>query len=294
MCMDIHSFYLNTPLKRFEYMRFPIELFPQHIIEQYNLLEHVLNGFVYVEIRKAIYGLPQAGILANKLLKKRLRPEGYYEVAHTPGLWKHVTRPICFTLVVDDFGVKYTGEEHAQHLIKALQKTYKISIDWTGSLYCGISLDWNYEKGYVDIAMLGYVIKLLARYKHIMTKKQYSPYPVNPKKYGKDAQLPIPCDDTPILNAADKKEVEQIVGSVLYYARAVDLTTLVGLSSIASQQAKATATTHKLCRHMLDYLATNPTATIRYYASKMILNIHSDASYLSEPNAKSRASGHFS
>ena len=72
-------------------------------------MEHVHNGFIYVEIRKAIYSLPQAGILANKLLKKRLHPEGYYEVAHTSGLWKHVTRPICFTLVVDDFGVKYTG-----------------------------------------------------------------------------------------------------------------------------------------------------------------------------------------
>ena len=59
-----------------------------------------------MEIREAIYGLPQAGFLANKLLKKRLAPAGYYEMPHTPGLWKHVYRPIAFTLVVDDFGVK--------------------------------------------------------------------------------------------------------------------------------------------------------------------------------------------
>ena len=95
------------------------------------------------------------------------------------------------------------------------------------------------------------------------------------------------------MNTDDKKEVEQIVGSVLYYAYTVYLTILIGLSSIASKQADATTTKHKLCRHMLDYLATNSNATIRYHASKMILNIHSDASYLSEPNAKSRASGHF-
>ena len=86
ICIDIKCFYLNTPLDRFEYMRFPISMFPQHIIDQYNLMAHVLDGYIYVEIRKAIYGLPQAGILANKLLKKRLRLEGYYEVAHTPGL----------------------------------------------------------------------------------------------------------------------------------------------------------------------------------------------------------------
>ena len=63
-----------------------------------------------MEIRKAIYGLPQEGVLANKLLKKRLAPSGYYEIPHTPELWKHVFRPIAFTLVVDDFGVKYVSK----------------------------------------------------------------------------------------------------------------------------------------------------------------------------------------
>ena len=67
-------------------MKLPIHLFPQHIIDQYNLNLHVKAGFIYVEIRKAIYGLPQAGILANKQLRERLAPFGYYEVTHTPGL----------------------------------------------------------------------------------------------------------------------------------------------------------------------------------------------------------------
>jgi hypothetical protein len=96
MGLDIGSFYLETPLARYEYMKFPIALFPEHIVEQYALNTHVHKGFIYVEIRKAIYGLPQAGILANQLLRKRLAPAGYYEVAHTPGLWRHVSRPIQF------------------------------------------------------------------------------------------------------------------------------------------------------------------------------------------------------
>ena len=50
-------------------------------------------GFINLEIRKAIYGLPQAGILANKLLRQCLRPAGYYKVAHTPGIWRHITHP---------------------------------------------------------------------------------------------------------------------------------------------------------------------------------------------------------
>ena len=112
MCIDIKKFYLGTPLEQYEYMAIPLHLFPQHTIDQYNLRTHAKDGKVYVEIRKAIYGLPQAGILANKLLRERLHPHGYYKVPHTPGLWKHIARPISFTLVVDDFGIKYVGKEH--------------------------------------------------------------------------------------------------------------------------------------------------------------------------------------
>ena len=93
----------------------PLSLFPEWTIEQYDLRTHAKDGWVYFEIRKAIYGLPQAGMLANKQLRKNLAPEGYYEVPHTPGLWKHTSRPITFFLVIDDFGIKYEGKEHADH-----------------------------------------------------------------------------------------------------------------------------------------------------------------------------------
>jgi hypothetical protein len=71
MCVDIKNLYLGTPLDRYEYMRIPLTLFHEHIIEQYNLRAKAKNGYIYVEIRKAIYGLPQAGMLANILLKAR-------------------------------------------------------------------------------------------------------------------------------------------------------------------------------------------------------------------------------
>jgi len=67
-----------------------------------------------MEIRKGMCGLPQAGILANKLLKEHLVRHGYFEQSHTPGLWKHVSRHIWFNLCVDDFGIKYIGREHLQ------------------------------------------------------------------------------------------------------------------------------------------------------------------------------------
>ena len=83
------------------------------------------------------------------------------------------------------------------------------------------------------------------------------------------------------------------MGTLLYYARAVDATILVALGTLAAQQAKGTEHTSRAINQLLDYCHTHPNAILRYRASDMILKIHSDASYLSEPKARSRAGGHF-
>ena len=309
MGIDIKNFYLGTPLERYEYMRLPLSIFPQHVIDQYRLNENAKGGFVYVEIRRAIYGLPQAGILANKELRKRLSPAGYYEVAHTPGLWRHVTRPVQFTLVVDDFGVKYVGKEHAVHLIKAIKKDqlipgdgYEVEVDWVGDLFCGITLDWHYGTGdpsdkrgrYLDISMYKYIPKLLQKFKHGHPKKpEHSPYHSPPKKYGTAAQDPLEADETPKIDEARKVRIQRVIGGLLYYARAVDLTILTALSAIASQQAEPTEKTEDHVQKLLNYVATHPAAVIRFHPSNMILNIHSDASYLTEAKARSRVAGHY-
>jgi len=295
---DVKNFYLNTPLDRFEYMKMKISIFPQEFIDAYNLQDKVINGYVYMEIQRGMYGLPQAGILANKLLRERLEVHGYFELPHTPGLWKHETRNISFTLAVDDFGIKYVGEENVQHLLSALRDHYEIDVDWTGALYCGITLDWHYATNmadrYVDISMPKYVIKQLVKYEHPMPKRlQHCPYSPNPIQYGKDNQNVTPEDNSPKLDKNGKKRIQQVVGSFLYYARAVDITILMALSSIAAEQANPTENTMKRINQLMDYMATHPDAVIRYKASDMILNVHSDASYLSAPKARSRAGGYF-
>jgi hypothetical protein len=68
-------------------MKVPISLLPDNIIIHYQLQEKVLGGYVYMEIHKGMHGLPQAGILANKLLKEQLARHGYFKQPHTPGLW---------------------------------------------------------------------------------------------------------------------------------------------------------------------------------------------------------------
>ena len=91
-------------------MKILIELIPEEFQRTYNLLPLVKNGNIYMQIERGIYGLPQSGILFNKLLQKRLAPYGYYEMPHSSGLWKHTSRPISFTLVIDNFGIKYVGK----------------------------------------------------------------------------------------------------------------------------------------------------------------------------------------
>ena len=86
-----------------------------------------------------MYSLPQSGLLANILLEKRLNKHGYRQSQMVPGLWKHDTWSIQFTSGVDNFGVKYVSEEHANHLKRALEEHYKLTCDWTGTQYIGIS-----------------------------------------------------------------------------------------------------------------------------------------------------------
>jgi hypothetical protein len=125
MCIDLKNFYLTANLDYYKYMKMPLSIFPQWIIDQYELTKHAIDGMVHIEMQKAVWGLPQAGILAHKKLRRELEPHGYYEQKNTPGLWYHKTRPISFTLVVDDFGVKYVGKEHAEHLIACLRQNQR-------------------------------------------------------------------------------------------------------------------------------------------------------------------------
>jgi hypothetical protein len=239
-----------------------------------------------MEIVKGMYRIPQEGFLANKLLRKRLAPHGYYELPHTPGLWKHVSRPIQLTLVVDDFGIKYTGKEHVNNLLNALKETYEISEDWADQLYCGITLKWNYTHGHVDTSMPNYVNKQLQQYNYTkLLIHQHTPLQPAHITYGSKSQEPTPLDKTKPLNKEDTKFVQQVTCSFLYYGRAVDPMILHALSTIASQQSAPTEKTKSLVHTLLDYMATHPNSIIRFYASDMILNVHSDASYLTAPKA---------
>jgi hypothetical protein len=165
--VNIKDFYLNTPLEGYEYMRLPLTLIPDEIRQQYQLDDITTHdGWVYIEIRKGMYGLKQAGILANHRLTKHLATYGYYPTPRTPGLWKHATGDLSFSSVVDNFGLKCVGRENAQHLVDALASLYQVLTDWAGELYCGLTIDWNYSQHHVDISMPGYIENALHKFRH--------------------------------------------------------------------------------------------------------------------------------
>ena len=127
-----------------------------------------------------------------------------------------MTKPVQFSLVVDDFGVNYVGEEHVHHLIQALKTdhkepgdAYKVEVDWKGNLFCGITIEWHYGTGdphdiegrYLDISMKKYVPKLRKKFNHVLPKKpQHNPFCEEPKKYGTNAQDPLEPDTTNKIN----------------------------------------------------------------------------------------------
>ncbi len=214
-------------------------------MEQYNLIECAYNSYVYIKMQRAVWGLPQAGILANKCLWRKLALFGYTECVNMPGLWKHKTQPILFTLVTDNFGVKYVSKNDVDHLIASIETTYTLTEDWTGNSYCCITLKWDYVNRHVNISMPNCMKKKLQEYGLIIPTCLHScPYHPEPRKFGTEAQAPLPPNATHPLDAAGIKQVQQIVGSILYYARAIDMTVvLMGLSLIAVEQTKATEQT---------------------------------------------------
>jgi hypothetical protein len=293
MMMDIKNYYLGSPLTRFEYMKMLLSRFPEEIVQKYNLNALAVDGWVYIEIRKVMYGLKQAGLLANQLLQTRLAPFGYYPARHTLGLWLHKTWPISFTLIVDDRAVKYVGKHHAEHLRNALLRTYELTTDWTAMVYSGMMLKWDYNKRICDISMPGYVSNLLSKFQHDSPKHpQHTPSWYVTPVYGANTQYAT-RDETPPLTAQQCLTIQKVTGSVLYYARAVDPTVLMPLNDIATEKTKAAEKTQAATNQMLDFLATHLDATIRYHASDMVLRIHSDASYLSVSKARSRLGGLF-
>ena len=164
---DLKDFFLATPMDEPEYMCLHSKYFFDDIRNEYDIDSKIAsNGYIYIRINKGMYSLKQVVILVYNQLVTNLANDGYAPCPSTTGIWKHNTRQTRFCLYVDDFGVKVFNEDDKSHFLHSLRKYYNFSVDHKGELYLGLTIDWNYTEGYVNISMPGYIKKLRDRLGH--------------------------------------------------------------------------------------------------------------------------------
>jgi hypothetical protein len=189
-------------------------------------------------------------------------------------MWLHTKKPTAFGLVVDDVAVKYVTDADAHHLRNAILRKYEITTDCGGTVSYGITFKWDCGKRTCDMSMPGYISNVLNKCQHDNPKTQkHTPIKYVTPVYGAKMQYATQ-DETPLLSAKKCTIIQNITGSVLYYSRSVDPTVCMPLNDIATEQTTATEKTQTAASQLLDYLATHPDATIRFYASDMVLHIH--------------------
>lgn len=291
--LDVKMMYLESLLKDPQYMRFKLDQIPDDFQEQYNL--HALadgQGYAYARIDGALYGLAEAGRIANQDMVDHLAKFGYHECKFTPGLFTHESRPIQFTLIVDDFAVKWVNREDFDHLLHSLETKYTMTCDMDGKQYVGMHLQWNYDTREVICSMNQYIQDALSELEETKPKQHFKGPSKSPSiNYGAKIQY-IEDDTSAPLTPGQIKFIQRVIGKFLFMARAVDNTLLHALNDLACQVSNGTQKTWEATQHVLNYIACNRTPTIRYRASDMILEAESDAAFDVTPDARSRAAGY--
>jgi len=137
-----------------------------------------------------------------------------------------------------------------------------------------MDLKWDYKNRTCDVSMENYVTKALQKFQHkISNRKYHSPSKYTPPKYGQKIQM-TQTDTSKPLTKTEIKDLQKVIGTFLFYSRAIDNTMAHALSTIASAQSSGTQKTREAMIHFLNYCATHPEATVRFRASDMILKIH--------------------
>ena len=294
MTLDIKDYYLGTPMPRPEFVRIPLKFIPKDIQRKYALDKYEHRGAVLFQVNKCMYGLPQAGLLSQQRLVAHLEQHGYIQHDHVDCLFHHAERGTRFSLVVDDFGVKYHGLDNANHLIDTLKKLYDIKVNWKGDKYLGFLIEFDDNEHTVTLSMPEYIPKAIQRFNNNKTF-HHAPTPAlyHPPEYGKKGPQTERVDSTRPLNTAEVKRLQEITGTFLFYARAVDCTMLPACVQLAAAQADPTTAALGAADRLIRYAAGVPAQRLVYKACDMILYIQSDASHQSITDSRSVAGGLF-
>jgi hypothetical protein len=163
-----------------------------------------------------------------------------------------------FCLVVDDFGVKFKVEEYARHLMETLKLLYTVKEDWEGRAYVGFDIQQDRDKGTVTLSMR-YIDDATERFGVDTSVKVDAP-----TQGGWDGE-----EAAKAVSEQQKKRIQQIIGVLLYYARAIDPTIIVRINKLSTELATAMVSTLLSPERTLQYAATNPRAQLVFHKSDM-------------------------
>ena len=199
-----------------------------------------------MHIEKGIYGLKQSGIIANQELIKHMAAFGYHPVQENTFRWVYDSRKTLFSLVVHNFCDQYCSTEDANHFLQSIRAKYLIKVDMAATVYTGIKIEMGYVHRTVILSMRSYEGKALHIFQNILRGgKEYSPHTCAPIQYGQKVRYADPLDAAEYISDKETNLVQQVCGTLLYYAISINNTILSALSEIYSEQYKATKNTVK-------------------------------------------------
>jgi hypothetical protein len=228
-----------------------------------------------------MYGHPVSGLLSNKHLFKTIKDAGYYEDSLVPCLLKHVTKPTIGVIVVDDIGLKVRSKEDVLHLVEAIEKVWKVKINWKGDKYVGMDLEWDYDPKdpTLEISCDQALPDALKRfYPNQILKGADTPgLEVKGWTLGSDNKVVIVEEDEPIPMPEKTKFVQQFTGTLSHAARIVRHDLMPAVNEIASTQSAPTSKTMQQVDRLSNYIARFPKGSVIYKATDMILKAMYDS-----------------
>jgi len=267
-----------------------LKFLSDQILDKHNLHPFIYNNSVLFEVTKSMYGLPHAGKIAQDNLIARLATHGYLQTG-TTCLFRHVNNGVAFTLVVDDFGVKYQDISGADDLIRCLQLYYTLTVKKDATKYLGLTIAVDKVAREVRMSAPGVIAKALQRFVPTSTAVARSPAVYQPPRFGAAAHTPDSPDNSPLLTADEHHNLQQLGGVLLYYCLAIDSTGLPAVTAIESALSHATQLTQRAADRLLAYFRNYPDNILVLKACDMRLHTQSDASYGTRSRGRSVAGG---
>lgn len=291
--LDIKDAYLMEQLDRPEYLKIPTKLFTPSTLTTLGLTPFIDDkGFMYMEVTGNMYGLPQAGFIFGRGRDLHLTANGYREDPHVPCLWTDTTDPTFnFTIIVDDFAIKWHNQASYDRLKSVMDKKYTCTHQPVLRKFAGTTIDYDRSAGTLFVTAPGYLDKVLHEFRDWEITPQPTPRLYVPPLKGIKGPQQLRDQTSPAVDAASKTRLQSVVGSVLWYARTVDVTFLEAVGALSTEQGAPTEASMTAARHLLGNCAAYPNNGTMYRASDMKLKCCSDASWNSRSKGRSVAGG---